>query len=89
MYDLNYGQVFNGSPVSRLALHRVPVAKAKPASRVKVAAALVGIMLGATTAAGAVSIHHKSASVGAASADQTSSSLTKVAGSRGLEDALY
>jgi glutamate synthase domain-containing protein 3 len=88
MHDLNYGQIFNGSAVSRVVLHRATMADVKPTSRVKVAAVLVGILLGATTAAGAVSVHHKSAS-GGRFADQMSSSLMMVAGSGDFADALY
>ena len=88
MYDLTYGQVFSGTPSRRIATARAASSEATRSSRGKVAAVLVGLMLGATTAAGAVTIHHhKAPTVGFTS--HFSSSFTKVVGSAGFEDALY
>jgi len=86
MYDLTHGQVFSGTSACKPVFHRTS-SEAKQFSRGKVAAVLVGLILGATTAAGAVTIRHKAPSVGFTS--QFSSSSMKVVGSAGFEDALY
>jgi len=86
MYDLTYGQVFSGTPTCKPVPGRTS-SEARQLSRGKVAAVLVGLILGATTAAGAVTIRHKAPSIGFTS--QFSSSSTKVVGSAGFEDALY
>jgi hypothetical protein len=85
MYDLTCGQVFCGTPTCKAG--RSASSEAKQFSRGKIAVALVGLMLVATSAAGAVTIRHKAPSTGFTS--HFSSSLTKVGGSARFEVALY
>jgi len=86
MYDLTHGHVFTGVPTHRVFIARSASPKATP-SRSKGAAILLGLILGATTAAGAVTIRHKAPTAGFTS--HFSSSSGKVLGSAGFEVALY
>jgi hypothetical protein len=85
MYDLTYGQVFCGTPTRKGPSGRPASTEVKQFSRNKIVAALVGLTLIATTAAGAVTIRHKASDVRFSS---HSSSLT-TGGSAGFETAVY
>ena len=87
MYDVTYGAVFAGAPTSRIMTARAVSFEERQFSRGKVAAVLVSLILGATTTAGAVTIHHKSAAVGFTS--YAASSSDKLVGLAAFEDALY
>jgi hypothetical protein len=89
MYDLTYGLVFGGTPTRTLSITSLASSEATPFSRGKAIAVLVGLMLGATTAAGAVTIRHKHQSFNSGFTSQLSSSSTNVVGSAGFEVALY
>ena len=89
MYDLRHGQIFGGPSTRPVHVYRPTGAEREKVSRTKIAAVLFGLMIGATTAAGAVTVHQRAYKADNGFTAQWSGSYPKTFGATGMADALY